>query len=609
MRIGVHRIGVGVCEFTVWAPLPTEIALHLVSPEERIIPMERDAVGYARVRVEGVSADALYCYRLDGNRDRPDPASLFQPQGVHGPSQVVDPGRFPWTDGAWRGIPLEAMILYELHVGTFTPEGTFDAAAARLDDLRGLGITAIEIMPVSQFPGARNWGYDGVHPFSVQNTYGGPEGLARFVDAAHARGMAVILDVVYNHLGPEGNYLQEFGRYFTARYQAPWGMAINFDGPESDEVRRFFIKNALHWFRDFHIDALRIDAIHGVYDFSATPFLEELSKRVDTLSAEHGRPFLLIAESDLNDVRCIRRRDEGGLGLHAQWNDDFHHALHTLLTPERDGYYADFGRTAHLAKALREGFIYSGQHSRYRQRRHGNSSAGRPAHQLVVFAQNHDQVGNRMRGERLSTLVPFEALKLAAGAVLLSPAIPLLFMGEEYGEEAPFHYFVSHLDPALVEAVRAGRKKEFEHFGWSKEPPDPQAEKTFLESKLSWERRDEGYHGMLCAFHRKLIALRKDIPAIAAPDGSTVDVVFAEEEKLLFFERHRGTNAIACLLNAGPADGRHSFPFLGTGWKKVLDSADKRWGGPGSGLPEEISATEELLLRPYNVALYERGTR
>jgi maltooligosyltrehalose trehalohydrolase len=410
--------------------------------------------------VQGVKPGTRYFYRLDGNTERPDPASKFQPEGVHGPSQVIDP-HFVWEELHWSGIPFSHYVLYELHVGTFTAQGTFDAIVPHLDELKDLGITSIEIMPVAQFPGDRNWGYDGVYPGAVQNSYGGPEGLKRLIDACHQRGLAVTLDVVYNHLGPEGNYLCDFGPYFTDRYHTPWGAAINFDGPDSDAVRRFFIENALSWVTEFRLDALRLDAVHGIFDFSALHFLQELAAAVHEQAERLNRRIYVIAESDLNDVRLVSSPELGGYGLDAQWNDDFHHALHTLLTGERTGYYEDFGRIQDLAKAFAEGFVYSGAYSPARRRRHGNTSKDLAADRFVVCAQNHDQVGNRLKGDRLSALVSFEGLKLAAAVVLLSPFIPLLFMGEEYGETAPFPYFVSHSDPDLIEVVRRGRRAEF----------------------------------------------------------------------------------------------------------------------------------------------------
>ncbi|MFC1937816.1 malto-oligosyltrehalose trehalohydrolase, partial [Chloroflexota bacterium] len=414
-NLGAAYLGDDQCQFIVWAPLAQRIEVHIVSPEELIIPLQRDSQGYHRVVTGGVKPGSLYFYRLDGEKEHPDPASRFQPQGVHGPSQVLA-ATFPWQDQNWPGLPLQEYILYELHVGTFTEEGTFDAVIGHLDRLKDLGITAMELMPVAQFPGNRNWGYDGVCPFAVQDSYGGPEGLKHLVNTCHQKGLAVVLDVVYNHLGPEGNYIADFGPYFTDRYKTPWGAALNFDGPHSDEVRRFFIENALYWLEEFHIDALRLDALHAIFDMSSYPFLQELAASFHQKVAKLNRKAYLIGESSANDARLIKPSESGGYGLDAQWNDEFHHSLHTLLTGEQSGYYQDFGQLQHLIKAFQEGFVYSGQYSHYRQRRHGVSSRNIPSHRFVVFAQNHDQVGNRVKGERLSRLVLFEALKLAAGA-------------------------------------------------------------------------------------------------------------------------------------------------------------------------------------------------
>ncbi|CAG1771911.1 hypothetical protein BAC2_02052, partial [uncultured bacterium] len=397
-------------------------------------------------------------------------------------------------------------------VGTFTPEGTFEGMAGQLDDLAALGATAVELMPVAQFPGHRNWGYDGVSPFAVQGSYGGPVGLKRLINACHQKQLAVVLDVVYNHLGPEGNYLAEFGPYFSDAYRTPWGAPLNFDGPHSDEVRRFFIDNALYWITEFHIDALRLDAVHAIIDYSARPFLEELAQAVHLKSAGLGRRVYLIAESALNDTRLIRPPERVGMGLDAQWNDDLHHALHAVVTGERQGYYGDFGKFEQLLKALREGFVYSGEYSEFRKRRHGNSSRDIPAHRLVVFAQNHDQVGNRSRGDRLTLSLSGEALKMMAGVILLSPYLPLLFMGEEYGETAPFPFFISHSDPDLIEAVRKGRRAEWSSDDGQNEAPDPQDEKTFTGAKLNQAlRHAQGPQHMLWEFYRRLIELRTRI--------------------------------------------------------------------------------------------------
>ncbi len=373
------------CEFLVWAPLAGAVDVRILSPQELLLPLTKDDRGYFYGASGGINPGTLYFYALDGRERWPDPASRSQPHGVHGPSQIIESG-FTLDDGHWSGLGLQDYIIYELHVGTYTPEGTFDAVVAHLDGLAELGITAVELMPVTQFPGNRNWGYDGVYPFAVQNTYGGPEGLKRLVKACHFRGLAVVLDVVYNHLGPEGNYLGKFGPYFTDRYRTPWGEALNFDGPESDEVRRYFIENALYWINEFHIDALRLDAVHAIMDGSPNPFLAELVEAVHGEAARLKRPVYLIAESDLNDVRLLRPRELGGYGLDSYWNDDFHHVVHTVLTGEMTGYYLDFGKFGQMAKAFREGFVYSGDYSVYRRRRQGSSSLGIAPRHFVVFS-------------------------------------------------------------------------------------------------------------------------------------------------------------------------------------------------------------------------------
>lgn len=609
MPLGAYYLGNGQCEFVVWAPLIQKVSLHLVAPTERLIPMEHQEKGYWRVVVDDVSPETLYWYRLAEERDRPDPASHFQPRGVHGPSQVIDHRSFHWNDALWRNIDLADLILYELHVGTFTPEGTFQAVIPRLPALQELGVNAIELMPVAQFPGERNWGYDGVYPFAVQNSYGGPTGLKQLVNACHQQGIAVVLDVVYNHLGPEGNYLWDFGPYFTDRYRTPWGQAINFDGPYSDEVRRFFITNALFWFQHYHIDALRLDAIHAIYDHSAIPFLQDLAQQVESFVRKTGQRVYLIAESDLNNARVIRPKELGGYGIHAQWCDDFHHALHTVLTGEDQGYYQDFGHIEHLVKSLREGFVYSGQYSVYRQRQHGNSAADRPADQFVVFIQNHDQIGNRMLGERLSQLLSFESLKLAAGVMLLSPYIPLLFMGEEYGEEAPFLYFVSHSDPGLIEAVREGRKEEFRAFTWRGEMPDPQSVETFRQSKLHWEKQAEGAHKVLRNFYQTLIRLRKEIPALAHLQKDHLEVWGAEEKKVLWMRRWMENSHIFALFNFQDTDLRLDISLPGRQWRKIMASADSIWNGPGGLFPEQIHVSQELTINGRSFAVYKQVER
>jgi maltooligosyltrehalose trehalohydrolase len=595
------------CQFRVWAPRAHRVEVHLLGPNERLVPLSPRERGYQEGVLEGVPPGSLYRYRLDGDKERPDPTSRFQPDGVHGPSQVVA-SAFDAPDQPWSGLPLSQYILYELHVGTFTPEGTLDSIIPHLDPLRDLGVTAIELMPLGQFPGGRNWGYDGVGLFAVQNSYGGPEALKRFVQACHAKGLAVVLDVVYNHLGPEGNYLADYGPYFTDQYRTPWGAALNFDGPDSDGVRRFFLENACYWFTQMHVDALRLDAIHALKDFSARPFLEELADATRSWSARLGRPMHLIAESNRNDSRVIRPRELGGYGLDAQWSDDFHHGLHALLTGERTGYYEDFGQLEHLIRAYRWGYTYTGQYSSYRRRRHGNSPAGPPPSQFVVFSQNHDQVGNRLQGDRLSGLVPFDGLKLAAAAVLLSPYVPLLFMGEEYGETALFLFFTSHDDPDLVEAVRRGRRAEFAAFHWQGEPPDPQNEATFLVSKLRQGLRTHSPHAVLLALYKELIRLRKALPALTFASIEPLEVLGFDREQVLFVRRRAGDEEALQVFNLGKVRVEVPLPVPAGVWQKTLDSAEERWLGNGSRLPELLRSEGQITLSvgPLSFAVFVR---
>lgn len=555
------------CRFVAWAPAVQNLSVILCGENNEIVPM-RAQCGFHEAKIR-VPAGTRYFFRMPDGRDLPDPASRFQPEGVHRASEVVDTSQFRWTDQAFAGHSLEDLIIYELHVGTFTKEGTFQAVIERLGDLADLGITAVELMPVAQFPGRRNWGYDGVHPFAPQNSYGGPSGLQEFVDKAHARGISVILDVVYNHLGPEGNYAGAFGPFFTDRYRTPWGSAINYDGPESDPVRAFFIQNALYWLEEYHIDGLRLDAVHGIFDFGAHHILAELEERVQELSARLGRPLHVIAESDLNDARLLHAPQQGGYGLDGQWSDDFHHALHTLLIHEKSGYYEDFGSLEDLCIVMREGWRYSGQYSRYRRRRHGNSPAGIAASRFVVFIQNHDQVGNRAEGERLSQLIDLESIQSAAGVTLLSPFVPLLFMGEEYGETNPFLYFTSHGDPPLGEAVRKGRREEFAAFGWAGEIPDPQDEATFKRSTLNYAARETEPHRTLWNFYKRLIALRKRF----ALCGLKPQVRCDETARTLALEYRTARGPLGIVFYFGDRAARIPLPFEFEPDSVLLDSS------------------------------------
>jgi maltooligosyltrehalose trehalohydrolase len=519
--------------FEVWAPGKNEVELHLSYGRMNMERAERS--GWWRVQVPDAGPGTRYRFAPDGGPARPDPRSRSQPEGIDGPSEVVDHSTFAWTDQAWRGVPLSAAVLYELHVGTFSPDATFEGVGKRLGHLLDLGVTAIELMPVAEFSGYRGWGYDGVLPYAPHHIYGGPNGLKQLVDTCHRWGLAVVMDVVYNHLGPAGNHLAEFGPYFTDRYATPWGQAVNFDGAGSDEVRRYFIDNALMWLRDYHCDGLRLDAVHAIVDTSATHLLEELAVEVEALSAHAGRNQWLIAESDLNDPRVVRRREVGGYAIDAQWNDDFHHALHAALTEETTGYYADFGGLEPLSRALRQGFVYDGSYSRHRQRRHGRPIGDLSGSRLVGFSQNHDQVGNRALGERLAALTTPGRLRIAAALVLLGPFVPMLFQGEEWGASTPFQYFTDHQDPELGRAVSDGRRREFAAFGWKPEDvPDPQDPETWRRSVLNWDEVGNGDHGALLEWYQRLIRLRRSRPALSDGRLNRVQAWYGEDSLALW---------------------------------------------------------------------------
>jgi maltooligosyltrehalose trehalohydrolase len=507
----------GSVVWRVWAPLCESIRLVTFSPVgRREIAMTPLGDGHFVHRARDVPDGLRYFFGLGENREYPDPASRWQPEGVHKPSAVFRPTLYPWSDGHWQGVRREDLVIYELHVGTFTPEGTFEAAIPRLPRLYSLGVTAVEVMPVAQFPGSRNWGYDGVYPYAVQNSYGGPRGFQGFVDAAHRNGLAVILDVVYNHLGPEGNYLAQFGPYFTDRYHTPWGLAVNFDGAHSDPVRQFFINNACTWVRDFHVDGLRLDAVQTIYDFSPLHILAEIQVVVRREAARQRRIVHVIAETNQNDVRLVRPRGRGGFGLDGVWSDDFHHSIHALLTGERDGYYLDFGKPAHAAKAFSDVFVYDGCYSPFHCRRQGSRVGSIDRSRFVVCIQNHDQVGNRASGDRLDVLLTPAARRLACALLLLSPCVPLLFMGEEYGEQRPFPFFCSFDDAAIIEAVRSGRRREFTElsFRWRSEIPDPQTPGTFAAAKLEWAWPEGSGSARLRQLYQDLLTARRDWPAL-----------------------------------------------------------------------------------------------
>jgi maltooligosyltrehalose trehalohydrolase len=506
-----------------------------------------------------------YKFRIDGHGPFPDPRSAWQPEGVHGPSEVIDHGAFTWGDSAFTPRPLSEAVIYELHIGTFTPEGTYAAAAEKLPHLRDLGITHVELMPLATFPGDRGWGYDGAAIYAPHPTYGPPDALKRFIEQAHALGLAVLLDVVYNHLGPDGNYTGAFGPYFTDRVKTPWGDALNFDGAYSDEVRAFFIDNALMWLRDYRFDGLRLDAVHAIHDESALHILEQMAERVTELSVVTGRPLVLIAESDLNNPRFVHPIARGGYGLDAHWLDDFHHALHAYLTGDRDGYYADFGTLAQVARALEQGYVFDGQYSPFRHRVHGRPPLDVAPHQLVVCAQNHDQTGNRALGDRLTHLLDPAGLRAAAALLLLSPFVPMLFQGEEWGASTPFQFFTDHHDE-LGRAVTAGRRREFAAFDWKPESvPDPQALETFERSKLRWNERDEPAHRALLDWHRALLAIRREIPA-----GTPAEVHFDEAAQWLTLRRGH----VLAAFNF--ANEPQAIPLPADHWRPFLPSSAER---------------------------------
>lgn len=577
--------------FRVWAPHAETLSLKICSPAAKTLPMRKGADGYWELFVPGARPGTRYKYELNGD-ERPDPASCSQPEGVHGPSEVVDHSAFRWTDSAWRGLALRDLVIYELHPGTFTPQRGFAGVEEKIPYLKDLGVNAVELMPVAQFPGARNWGYDGAYLYAPHSAYGGVDGLKRLVDACHRAGLAVILDVVYNHLGPEGNYLGCYGPYFTDRYHTPWGQAVNYDGPDSLPVREFFLNNALYWLREFHIDALRLDAVHGIFDFGAKHLLADMQERVEALSSETGRALHLIAESDLNDPRLITAASKGGYGLAGQWSDDFHHSLHTLLTGEKHGYYEDFSGIAHLAKAMRDSFVYDWQYSPHRRRMFGASASHVDPGKFVVCSQNHDQVGNRLGGERLAALVGERRQKLAAGAVLLSPYVPMLFMGEEYAETNPFQYFVSHGDPGLVAAVREGRKREFVAFGWKTEPPDPQGEDTFAASSLDWDKLSRGSHSGMLDFYRRLIALRRSEPSLGVVPRDAMSVEH-NSSGVLAIARVKGRSHTFTVFNFGRSGAK--IPFPEGKWAVIFASED--------------GAGQAGRLPPESFAVFERSSR
>lgn len=591
-----------IWNFTVFAPLKESMKLKIISPDENEINMVKNEAGYFSVEYKCNSDEIDYFFVIDGETQLPDPASRYQPDGPHSFTRAVDYEGFTKSHVSdYRPVRFEDYIMYEVHIGTFSDEGTFDGFIKKIPYLKELGINAVEIMPVAQFPGDRNWGYDGTYPFAVQNSYGGPAEFKRLIDECHKVGIAVVLDVVYNHFGPEGNYFWSYGPYFTDKYKTPWGEAINFDGAYSNQVRDMFIENVIYWFKYFDIDALRFDAIHAIFDFSARHILSEIRGAVDDLMRETKRVYYMIAESDLNDNKVISDVKDRGYGFDGQWMDDFHHALHAFITGELKGFYSDFGSIEDIVKSYNEGYVHSGDYSKFRNRNHGNSSAGYTPDNFIVFSQNHDMIGNRMHGERLITLTSFEKAKLSAAVYLFSPYIPFIFMGEEYGETSPFCYFVSHTDKGLIEAVKKGRKEEFKDFVTDIEPFDPFAIETYDKSKLHGDLYKKDLHSGMFNLYRDIIAFRKQSSlynGILRCDFTasllSSDVIITElKEKLIVIYNFSEEEYIYQMKKHGK-------------WKKLFSSESEVYSGKGDNNPEIVSSSDEITLKAYGFIVYKK---
>jgi len=606
MKLGSFIPGNNKCSFNVWAPRADNLKLKLCYPEEKILPMIKGEKNYWNGVFANLPPGTKYYYRINDTIDLPDPASNYQPDGVHGPSEIVDHSLFKWDDENWTPHSLEDYIIYELHIGTFTKEGTFNSAIDKIPHLLELGITTVEIMPIAQFPGKRNWGYDGVYPFAPQNSYGGPAGLKNLVNALHNNNIAVILDVVYNHLGPEGNYLNQYAPYFSKKYHTGWGDAVNFDGEYSDEVRNYFIENALYWFEYYHFDGLRLDAIDKIYDSRAKHFLAELAERIHEYSEKTGLKKILIAESDLNDEKIIRPLEEKGFGLDAQWSDDFHHSLHSLLTGERNGYYADFGKTDDLVKSIKNSFVYDGIYSAYRKRSHGNDVSERELHQFIICLQNHDQIGNRAYGERISELISFEQYKLASALLLMSPYIPLLFMGQDIHENSPFLYFVSHADQDLIKSVREGRRKEYNFYKYKEDIPDPFSPETFIKSGVNWELLNNKKNKVIFLLYQKLISLRKYYFLPHELTRRDIIVKHSDGIKVILVYLHSHIKELFYIMNFEPQTVTAFTDIPNGSWKKVLDTSSFEWLGPGVSAEEFLTGKEQnIILQRESFVLYE----
>jgi maltooligosyltrehalose trehalohydrolase len=601
-NIGVNFTDWNEAEAKIWAPLAKKVALVTNEGE---FPLSKAEMGYWEDIGLKIKPGTRYSIKIDNHSPLPDPASLSQPDGVHAASEAINLQNFKWTDNNWKNIPLEEYIIYELHTGIFSSTHDFEGIINKLDHLIELGINAIEIMPVGQFPGTRNWGYDGVYPFAVQDSYGGAAGLQKLVNTCHEKGLSVILDVIYNHIGPEGNYLPEFGPYFTDKYKTPWGKALNFDDAWCNGARDYFIENVLMWFRDFHIDALRMDAVHAIKDFSAKHIIKEIKEYTNELMRTTGRNHYLIAEMDLNDPVFINPIDKGGYGVDGQWVDEFHHALRVTAGQPREGYYADFNGIEHLAKSYTNAYVYDGQFSEHRKRTFG-AKTNNHGKQFVVFSQNHDQTGNRMLGERSSVLVSADMYKLMAAVVIISPYLPMLFMGEEWGETNPFLFFISHTDKELAALVNKGRKEEFSYFNWEGDPPDPRLEKTFNDSLLDWKKLQQKEHAELFNYYKKLIELRKNNPALKYPNRENTKVELSAEKKILIVYRWQENQHLTCIMNFSSEKQSLPIPSYG-GVDASAGSTNSEIirRGRGGLLFNSSNYYKESFIAPESILIYE----
>ncbi|MGD6933045.1 MAG: malto-oligosyltrehalose trehalohydrolase [Candidatus Bathyarchaeia archaeon] len=604
MHIGA-AFNKNICEFTVWAPNAKNLKL-ILEEDKQLVDMTNAGNGYWTTRLEQVKPDFEYMFQLDSKPVKPDPASQYQPKGVFGPSKVIDHEKYAWKDTAWRGLEFKELVFYEIHVGTFTPEGTLKAMQNRIGELANFGINAIELMPVTQFSGNRGWGYDGVFPFALQNSYGTPDDLKALVDECHRQGIAVFLDFVYNHIGPEGNILNDFAPYFTSERMTTWGPTLNLDGPNSTGVRNYFLENTLHWFRNYHIDGIRLDAILWIEDSRPKHFLAELNQAVTQYAQAVERRLYMIAETGYNEPAVLTPTDAGGYGFDAQWLDDFHHVLFSLLTGENKSYYKDFTKLEYLADSLTDAYVYVNKPPEFRRRRPEESFRHIPAYKFVAFSQNHDQIGNRLHGDRLSTISGYEAAKVAAGLVLLSPYVPLLFMGEEYGETAPFLFFSDYQGKELAEAIREGRKKEFTDFQWTGEVPDPQNLECFTKSKINWQNRNQGVAQKIAAYYKSLLVLRKKAPVLQIDKDRNIKTV-STQGKVLLIEKQKNSSKAYIIANL-EKEKQTLQAQLDEDCKKVLDSTDPAFGGLKAGFPEKLSIQIDVPGFGFAVYLNKEGS-